>query len=184
MRSHPYTPLRPLPPLLGHFNTDLPNQDPPFRRARSDDFDVSYEDSCGSGFGVPLADLDHDMGRLLQQPPQCKRKRLSHLVRIQGQLAFVRSVSVLNLPQPPPNQTLHGQDPPLLAARSDTGGDNDTKSDLGSQSRTATTTTGHSRSLWVTGRVGQREDLGAGAGKTWIQKMTKKNSWPGSEIPN
>ncbi|KAI1411589.1 hypothetical protein F5Y13DRAFT_165312 [Hypoxylon sp. FL1857] len=76
MRSHPYTPPPPLPPLLTELSAYLPNRD------RSDN---------ASDSDVALLDLDPDTSRLLP------RKRQQHHVRIQGRLAPVRSVSVANL---------------------------------------------------------------------------------------
>ncbi|KAI1759514.1 hypothetical protein GGR53DRAFT_140935 [Hypoxylon sp. FL1150] len=78
MRSRPYSPPPPLPPIL---STYLPNRDPlkdsRHRRVSED--------------GLPLRDLDPESSRLLPQ-----RKRGTHHVRIQGKLAPVRSVSVAN----------------------------------------------------------------------------------------
>ncbi|XDG04789.1 hypothetical protein ABKA04_004404 [Annulohypoxylon sp. FPYF3050] len=84
MRSHPYTPPPPLPPLLNDLSTYLPNSD---RR-----------DGVG-GSEVGLADLDPETSRLLPE------KRRQHRVRIQGRLAPVRSVSVANLRAPSPRDT-------------------------------------------------------------------------------
>ncbi|KAI1400990.1 hypothetical protein F4819DRAFT_459760 [Hypoxylon fuscum] len=77
MRSHPYTPPPPLPPVLSELSTYLPNRD---RRVGS-----SASDS-----EVGLSDLDPETSRLLP------RKRQQHHVRIQGKLAPVRSVSVVS----------------------------------------------------------------------------------------
>ncbi|XXH01066.1 hypothetical protein Hte_007417 [Hypoxylon texense] len=87
MRSRPYTPPPPLPPILSELSTYLPNRDPSTtstssRRRHSEDV-------------LPLSDLDPETSRLL--PPQQRRKRGKHHVRIQGKLAPVRSVSVVNL---------------------------------------------------------------------------------------
>ncbi|KAI1371621.1 hypothetical protein F4677DRAFT_450274 [Hypoxylon crocopeplum] len=76
MRSHPYTPPPPLPPLLSELSTYLPNRD---RKGGASDSEVA------------LSDLDPETSRLLP------RKRQKHRVRIQGKLAPVRSVSVVNL---------------------------------------------------------------------------------------
>ncbi|KAI1458627.1 hypothetical protein F4805DRAFT_424085 [Annulohypoxylon moriforme] len=84
MRSHPYTPPPPLPPLLNDLTTYLPNRD---RRGGVD------------GTEVGLSDLDPDTSRLLPE------KRKQHRVRIQGRLAPVRSVSVANLRSPSPRDT-------------------------------------------------------------------------------
>ncbi|KAI1207523.1 uncharacterized protein F4807DRAFT_434909 [Annulohypoxylon truncatum] len=80
MRSHPYTPPPPLPPLLSDLSTYLPNSD------RRDGV---------SGTEVGLSDLDPDTSRLLPE------KRRQHRVRVQGRLAPVRSVSIANLRSPP-----------------------------------------------------------------------------------
>lgn len=82
MRSRPYSPPPPLPPLLSELSTYLPNREP------LKDSHRHSEDA------LPLADLDPETCRLL--PPQ-QRKRGTHHVRIQGKLAPVRSVSVVNL---------------------------------------------------------------------------------------
>ncbi|KAK8084500.1 hypothetical protein PG997_005771 [Apiospora hydei] len=128
MRSHAHTPAAPLPPLFEHDTTYLPNRGSLLQRAPSLDFGAENndEDSYGysSDFGIPLAALDHDTSRLLQPPPRCRRSRLQHRVRIQGQLALVRSVSVANLPQPslPNSTTAPGHHlSPSLATRSDAG---------------------------------------------------------------
>ena len=80
MRSHPYTPAPPLPPILDDIATmiPLPNQ---VHRAH-DDMDV------------PLGELDSETGHLLP----AKRRR--HRVRVQGRLALVRSISTANLQAP------------------------------------------------------------------------------------
>ncbi|KAI1773796.1 hypothetical protein F4818DRAFT_443101 [Hypoxylon cercidicola] len=81
MRSRPYTPPPPLPPILSELSTYLPNRRDPkdsLLRRRSDD--------------APLSELHPDTSRLLPQ-----RKRGKRHVRIQGKLAPVRSVSVVNL---------------------------------------------------------------------------------------
>ncbi|KAI1101145.1 hypothetical protein F4804DRAFT_335559 [Jackrogersella minutella] len=78
MRSRPFTPPPPLPPLLSELSAYLPNSD---RRDGTTD----------SNSEVALSDLDPETSRLLP------RKRTRHRVRIQGRLAPVRSVSVANL---------------------------------------------------------------------------------------
>ncbi|KAM0324632.1 hypothetical protein ACHAQA_008022 [Verticillium albo-atrum] len=82
MRSHPYTPPPPLPPILDELAAlaPLPNQLP--RRA-------SFDDAADND--IPLAPLDPETSQLL---PARKRR---HRVRIQGRLALVRSVSTANL---------------------------------------------------------------------------------------
>ncbi|KAI4859505.1 hypothetical protein F4820DRAFT_439512 [Hypoxylon rubiginosum] len=85
MRSRPYTPPPPLPPLLSELSAYLPN-----RR----DHRPNRGDSRSSEDAVPLSELDPETSRLL--PPQ-RKKRGKHHVRIQGKLAPVRSVSVVNL---------------------------------------------------------------------------------------
>ncbi|KAI8965519.1 hypothetical protein F5Y11DRAFT_344395 [Daldinia sp. FL1419] len=77
MRSRPYTPPPPLPPLLNELSAFLPNSGP-----RNSDDDKT----------IALPDLDPETSRLL---PVQERPR--HCVRIQGRLAPVRSVSVANL---------------------------------------------------------------------------------------
>ncbi|KAI1385182.1 uncharacterized protein F4822DRAFT_432031 [Hypoxylon trugodes] len=77
MRSRPYTPPPPLPPLLAELSGYLPN------RERRD----------GNDGTVPLLDLDPDTSRLL--PPE--KRQLEHRVRVQGRLAPVRSISVADL---------------------------------------------------------------------------------------
>ncbi|KAI0880868.1 uncharacterized protein GGS22DRAFT_173651 [Annulohypoxylon maeteangense] len=86
MRSHPYTPPPPLPPLLNDLSTYLPNRD------RRDDV---------SGTEVGMSDLDPETSRLLPE------KRRQHRVRIQGRLAPVRSVSIANLRSPSPRDTVN-----------------------------------------------------------------------------
>ncbi|KAK5651847.1 hypothetical protein OQA88_11616 [Cercophora sp. LCS_1] len=89
MRSHPYTPPAPLPPLLGDLATDiaaiLPNQ----------------PSAPASENSIELDPLDPDTSRLI---PARKRR---HHVRVQGKLVVVRSMSTANLrsgpssPRPP-----------------------------------------------------------------------------------
>ncbi|KAI2463166.1 hypothetical protein F4781DRAFT_136004 [Annulohypoxylon bovei var. microspora] len=86
MRSHPYTPPPPLPPLLNDLSSYLPNRD------RKDHVGVSDVE-------VDLSDPDPDTSRLLPE------KRRQHHVRIQGRLAPVRSVSIANLRSPSPRDT-------------------------------------------------------------------------------
>lgn len=105
MRSHPYTPAPPLPPLLDdladEFSSILPNQAP--RRCGSDT-DLSIE----------LAPVDPDTSRLLP----VRRKR--HHVRIQGKLVVVRSVSTANL-RPSPSSPRLPSPTPLPGSASPTG---------------------------------------------------------------
>ncbi|RYP36170.1 hypothetical protein DL767_003502 [Monosporascus sp. MG133] len=75
MRSRPYKPPPPLPPLLDDLSAYLPNSD---RRPSSES-------------EVALSALDHDTGMLLP------RKARKHRVRVQGKVALVRSVSVADL---------------------------------------------------------------------------------------
>ncbi|KAI1634252.1 hypothetical protein F4809DRAFT_538290 [Biscogniauxia mediterranea] len=78
MRSHPYTPPPALPPLLSDLSAYLQTGD---RKP-------------GRGHEVPSStELDPDTSRLLPPPPPPR----PHRVRVQGQLAIVRSVSVANL---------------------------------------------------------------------------------------
>lgn len=77
MRSRPYKPPPPLPPLLDELSTYLPNSDSRSRASRESD--------------VPLPELDPETGRLLAKKPR------QHRVRVQGKLALVRSVSVADL---------------------------------------------------------------------------------------
>ncbi|KAI1656048.1 hypothetical protein F4813DRAFT_143187 [Daldinia decipiens] len=77
MRSHPYTPPPPLPPLLAELATLLPNRD---RRSAEGDKTIS------------LLDLDPETSRLLPV-----KERPQHCVRVQGRLTPVRSVSTTNL---------------------------------------------------------------------------------------
>ncbi|OTB00771.1 hypothetical protein M426DRAFT_324012 [Hypoxylon sp. CI-4A] len=80
MRSRPYTPPPPLPPLLTELSAYLPNRGRDLRGSGSSDAEVA------------LSDLDPETSRLLSSPPP--RKRALHRVRVQGRLAAVRSVSV------------------------------------------------------------------------------------------
>ncbi|KAI2627580.1 hypothetical protein GGR54DRAFT_636705 [Hypoxylon sp. NC1633] len=75
MRSHPYTPPPPLPPLLTELTSYLPHRD---------------RDRRAGAAEVALSDLDPETSRLL--PPRRRQLR----VRVQGRLAPVRSVSVVN----------------------------------------------------------------------------------------
>ncbi|KAK1753720.1 hypothetical protein QBC47DRAFT_462481 [Echria macrotheca] len=104
MRSHPYTPAPPLPPLLDdladELSSILPNQTP---RRRGSDTDLSIE----------LSPIDPDTSRLLP----VRRKR--HHVRIQGKLVMVRSVSTANLR--PSQSTTRLPLPPLPGSGSPTG---------------------------------------------------------------
>ncbi len=79
MRSHPYSPPPPLPPILDELASILPNQTP--RRH-----------SPTAGFD--LLDLDPETSQLLPLPA-ARRKR--HHVRVQGRLALVRSISTADL---------------------------------------------------------------------------------------
>lgn len=83
MRSRPYRPPPPLPPLLDDLATYLPNSD--HRRPSNDG---------GSG-EVPLSEIDPESGRLL--PKKKPQQQHLHRVRVQGKLALVRSVSVAEL---------------------------------------------------------------------------------------
>ncbi|KAK7992326.1 hypothetical protein PG988_001120 [Apiospora saccharicola] len=139
MRSRPHTPPAPLTPPLGQLNPYIPNQDSPTLplRTHSVDLDGGDEDSSSSAnLGTPLADLDHDTSRLLQPS--------LHRVRIQGQLAFVRRVSVVSFQGALPNHDVYGQHVPLMAFRSDTdigggGGGSSNQSGPGNQIRTKKT---------------------------------------------
>ncbi|KAK0713595.1 hypothetical protein B0T26DRAFT_753685 [Lasiosphaeria miniovina] len=86
MRSHPYTPPPPLPPVLDELADELaailPNQEGARHRRASDG-------------EVEMCELDPDTSRLL--PVRPKR----HHVRIQGKLVLVRSISTANLRPPP-----------------------------------------------------------------------------------
>lgn len=102
MRSHPYTPAPPLPPLLDHLSTYLPNAAGPRRPATAES--TEYHDDDDNDGAVALVDLDPATSRLLPRP------RYPHRVRVQGRLAVVRSVSVANLrgpgnPRLPPPST-------------------------------------------------------------------------------
>ncbi|KAK3385286.1 hypothetical protein B0H63DRAFT_449353 [Podospora didyma] len=85
MRSHPYTPPPPLPPLLGEIADELaailPNQGGPYHRRASDG-------------EVEMCELDPDTSRLLPSRPK------RHHVRIQGKLVVMRSISTANLRPP------------------------------------------------------------------------------------
>ncbi|KAK8131076.1 hypothetical protein PG984_007514 [Apiospora sp. TS-2023a] len=116
-------------------------------RTPSVDLDGADEDSSSSSsgdLGTPLADLDHDTGRPLQQPSQqCKSGSL-HRVRVQGQLAFVSRISVVSPQGALPNQEIYGEHAPLPAARSDKelgggGSSRSNQSGPGNQSRTKKT---------------------------------------------
>jgi hypothetical protein len=74
MRSRPYTPPPPLPPLLVSIAAMLPIPKPAYRS--KDDADIQ------------LHELDPESSRLIPQ------KKKSHRVWVQGTLAQVRSVSV------------------------------------------------------------------------------------------
>ena len=93
MRSHPYTPPPPLPPLLDDLADELaailPNQSSSTAAmARRHSDDISIE----------LAALDHDTSRLIQ--PSNPRRVKRHHVRVQGKLVVVRSISTANLHAP------------------------------------------------------------------------------------
>ncbi|KAI0121696.1 hypothetical protein BJ170DRAFT_133323 [Xylariales sp. AK1849] len=75
MLSHTSTTSTSLPPILDRLLTYLPKQE---RREREDSL-------------TPMSDQDPDMDRLLP------RRRRQPQVRIQGRLAAVKSVSVVNL---------------------------------------------------------------------------------------
>ncbi|KAK3936033.1 hypothetical protein QBC46DRAFT_396026 [Diplogelasinospora grovesii] len=95
MRSHPYTPPPPLPPILGEIADELaailPNQqeNPAAAGARR------HSDAAG----VELCDLDPVTSRLLPPPAPTRRKKHHH-VRVQGKLVLVRSISTHNLRPP------------------------------------------------------------------------------------
>ncbi|OIW26252.1 hypothetical protein CONLIGDRAFT_467418 [Coniochaeta ligniaria NRRL 30616] len=96
MRSHPYTPPHPLPPLLDdladELSSILPAQDSrPRRRSSLPD--------------IPLSDLDPDTSRLLSPPPAARQRHHHHHVRVQGRLALVRSVSTVNMRSPTAGST-------------------------------------------------------------------------------
>ncbi|KAI2602886.1 uncharacterized protein GGS25DRAFT_70489 [Hypoxylon fragiforme] len=91
MRSRPYTPPPPLPPLLTELSAYLPNS------SRGRDTNSSKYHQChhgNHGSAVALADLDPETSRLL---PRKRQPQPQHRVRVQGKLAPVRSVSVVNL---------------------------------------------------------------------------------------
>lgn len=90
MRSHPYTPAPPLPPLLDRLATYLPNAAGP-RPPAPAAYDDEYRGGDDDDGAVALADLDPATSRLLP------RRRRPHRFRVQGRLAVVRSVSVANL---------------------------------------------------------------------------------------
>lgn len=75
MRSRPYTPPPPVPPILDDLATILPLPKKAYRS--KDDADI------------PLDDLDPETSRLIPT------KRRTHRVWVQGRLAAVRSVSRL-----------------------------------------------------------------------------------------
>lgn len=83
MRSHPYTPPPPLPPILNDLADELgsilPNRSP---RASAEK-------------EVELGEIDPETSRLLQPPPA--RQHLQHHVRVQGKLALVKSISTADL---------------------------------------------------------------------------------------
>ncbi|KAH8903752.1 hypothetical protein BR93DRAFT_179098 [Coniochaeta sp. PMI_546] len=96
MRSHPYTPPPPLPPLFDdladELSSILPNQDArPRRRSSVPD--------------IPLSELDPDTSRLLSPAPTARQRHSHHHVRVQGRLALVRSVSTANLRSPTAGST-------------------------------------------------------------------------------
>ncbi|RYP74162.1 hypothetical protein DL769_004077 [Monosporascus sp. CRB-8-3] len=111
MRSRPYKPPPPLPPLLDDLFAYLPNSD---RRPSGEN-------------EIPLSALDHDTGLLLP------RKARQHRVRIQGKVALVRSVSVgdLKFAGHPSPRTLHG-----VQSDSGVGGDAPTRRSLDDGSET------------------------------------------------
>ncbi|KAK6850932.1 hypothetical protein PG987_000566 [Apiospora arundinis] len=109
MRPHPCTPApAPPPQVLFHSSStylqnEHPKSDRHLRRFRSLDFNADYDDDISSKsssdgeFGTPHGDLEPDTTRLLQPPPRCKPRLPHHGVRIQGQLANVRSLSTASL---------------------------------------------------------------------------------------
>lgn len=93
MRSHPYTPPPPLPPLLADLAETIDVHVAPLLapgRQR-----VSFPNRS-SDIDIPLYDLDPDTSQLLRPPPAFARHQ-HHRVRVQGHLALVRSVSAANL---------------------------------------------------------------------------------------
>ncbi|KAK8117234.1 Udp-glucuronosyl udp-glucosyltransferase [Apiospora kogelbergensis] len=111
-------------------------------RSPSANFGAGYDDD-GSGSsdddaGIPLPQLDLDLNldtsRLLQPPPRCMHRIPQHRVRIQGHLASVRSVSIVNL-QSSPNSTATSC-LSIPSTRSDIGaGEGNCNSNLGSHAR-------------------------------------------------
>ncbi|KAH9890738.1 hypothetical protein F4778DRAFT_365866 [Xylariomycetidae sp. FL2044] len=86
MRSHPYAPPpTPITPLLDELSTYLPNRGPQPPKP------TTRDGNDGEESNILLDNLDPDTSRLLP------RKRRQHRVRVQGRLALVRSVSVVNL---------------------------------------------------------------------------------------
>jgi len=100
MRSHPYTPAPPLPPLLDdladELSSILPNQtlNPTRRRGSDTDAASDYPPE------IELSPLDPDSSRLLPVRPR------RHHVRVQGKLVVVRSVSTANLRTSPSSPRL------------------------------------------------------------------------------
>lgn len=80
MRSHPYEPPPPFPPILNTLVALLP-EPPPTHQPYGDSSDDS----------VQLSQLDHDTSRLVPEQKQ------QHHVWIQGKLKPVQSVSAANL---------------------------------------------------------------------------------------
>ncbi|KAK7976327.1 hypothetical protein PG989_014790 [Apiospora arundinis] len=150
MRPQPYTPAPAPPPqvLFHSSSTYLQNEHPAsdrhLRRSRSLDFNADYDDdissssSSGGDFGTPHGDLEPDTTRLLQPPPRCKHRLPHQSVRIQGQLANVRSVSTASLQRV--TSALSSSGLPSPYTRSDTGvGVGSYSSDFGSNVGTART---------------------------------------------
>lgn len=88
MRSHPYEPPPPFPPVLNSLAALLPEP-----AATHQPYGDSSVDS------VPLSQLDHDTSRLV---PEQKQR---HHVWVQGKLTPVRSVSTANLSLARPDST-------------------------------------------------------------------------------
>lgn len=95
MRSRPYTPPPPLPPLLDDLATILPLPKKAYHS--KDDADI------------PLDNLDPETSRLIPT------KRRTHRVWVQGRLAAVRSVSKLRRGGKGASSKKDGVDPDLVS---------------------------------------------------------------------
>jgi hypothetical protein len=94
MRSHPYTPPPPLPPIFDEIASIIPLPNQARHSMSQDDMDI------------PLYDIDPETSQLLP----VRRRR--HHVRVQGRLALVRSISTANLRSPTTPRIVSGTSSP------------------------------------------------------------------------